>query len=120
MKTLHSPKVLVYLILIFLGSCSNDNEEELFGPLDFNCDPLITTFSDVIKPIIDTNCAVKGCHVSGPQLLPDFTVFANIQSYSDKIKELTAIRDMPRGGRVLTTEQILQIACWVDNGAQNN
>lgn len=108
------------VILIILVSCASDNEEELFGLYDYTCDPLTVTFSDVIKPIIDTNCAVKSCHVAGPSLRVDFTNFANIQNYAAEIKERTATRDMPRGGRVLTSEQIAQIACWVDNGAQNN
>ena len=112
-------RFLIISFLIAVG-CSNDNEEDLFGPLDFNCDPVVITFSDVIKPIIDTNCAVSNCHVSGPSFLPDFTNFTTIQSYANAIKERTATRDMPRGGRALTNKQIAQIACWVDNGAQNN
>jgi len=99
-------------------SCSNDNEEELFGPLTFTCDPALS-FKDVIKPIMDTNCTVSGCHVPGTGL-PDFTQFANIQLVASEIKLRTDVRDMPQGGRVLTRLQIAQIACWVDNGAQNN
>ena len=99
-------------------SCSNDNEEDLFGPLNFICNETVT-FKDVIKPIIDTNCTVTGCHVPGTGL-PDFTQFSVIELEANSIKERTSIGDMPRGGRVLTDLQIAQIACWIDNGALNN
>ena len=119
MKTPRLGACLCIFCISILVSCSNDNEEELFGSLNFQCDPAVVTFSDVIKPIINTNCTVSGCHVIGTGL-PDYTQFSVIQALASEIKERTAIRDMPRGGRTLTSLEIAQIACWVDNGAQNN
>ncbi|HEX9648931.1 MAG TPA: hypothetical protein VGA21_00105 [Cyclobacteriaceae bacterium] len=112
----------VYLRICCLSvilSCSDDNEEDLFGSKNFFCDPDLVTFSDIIKPIIDTNCTVSGCHVIGTGL-PDFTQFSNIKTYAAEIRERTSTRDMPRGGRVLTSLQIAQIGCWVESGALNN
>jgi hypothetical protein len=119
MNGFRSRVYLTICCLLIIFSCSNDNEEDLFGPLNFNCDQSVVTFTDVIKPIIDTNCTVSGCHVIGTGL-PDFTQFSNIKTYAAEIRERTSTRDMPRGGRVLTNLQIAQIACWVDSGALNN
>ncbi len=78
------------------------------------------SFTASIKPIIDNNCAVSGCHVGGG--LPDFRVFSNIQSRASDIKSRTSNRIMPppSSGRSLTDNQIEKIACWVDDGAPNN
>lgn len=76
------------------------------------------SYGTVIKPIIDNNCAVSGCHVQGGQS-PNFTVFSNVKGASAKIKAKTADKSMPKNGS-LTNEQIQQIACWVDDGALNN
>ncbi len=79
------------------------------------------SFSNTIQDIISTNCAVTGCHVAGTNI-PDFSVTENIIDEAARIKSRTEARTMPpsRSGRTLTDEQITQIACWVDDGAQNN
>ncbi|MDQ3536649.1 MAG: hypothetical protein M3421_13595 [Bacteroidota bacterium] len=75
-------------------------------------------FQNSIKPIIENNCAISGCHVAGTGRA-DFTSFSNIKSSAQRIKELTASKAMPKTGS-LTDEEIEQIACWVDDGAPNN
>jgi len=72
-----------------------------------------------IKAIIDANCAVSGCHVSGGQS-PNFSSFANVQKNASEIKARTASRSMPPDGRSITQEQINLISCWVTDGAVNN
>ncbi|HYG40183.1 MAG TPA: SprB repeat-containing protein [Cytophagales bacterium] len=76
------------------------------------------SFATVIKPIIDGNCAVSGCHVQGGQS-PNFTSFNNIKSNAAMIKIKTGDRSMPKVGS-LTEQEIQQIACWVDDGALQN
>ncbi|MCX8489943.1 MAG: 2-polyprenyl-6-methoxyphenol hydroxylase, partial [Cyclobacteriaceae bacterium] len=71
-----------------------------------------------IKPIIDTNCAISGCHVSGG-IRTDLSQLSVIQSSASSIKTRTGNKSMPIG-RTLTQAQIDQIACWVDDGALNN
>jgi len=79
------------------------------------------SFQSEIEAIINTNCAVSGCHVSGTSR-PDFTVFSNIQSRAGGIKSRTQAGTMPpaSSGNSLSEEEIQKIACWVDDGAQNN
>jgi hypothetical protein len=79
-----------------------------------------TSWTGDIKPIIDANCAISGCHVSGNQI-PDWSNAINVQNNSSKIKTRTSNGSMPPAGQPrLTQEQISKIACWVDDGAKSN
>lgn len=75
------------------------------------------SFASDISSIIQTNCAISGCH-AGTQS-PDFRVFKNIQDNAARIKTQTSTRAMPVG-RTLTQNEIDMIGCWVDDGAKNN
>jgi len=77
------------------------------------------SFSNDIKTIIATNCAVSGCH-NGSQS-PNLTEDANILQNASRIKARTGNRSMPPTGREdLTDQEIQTIACWVDGGALDN
>ena len=80
-----------------------------------------TKYSTDVKSIIDTNCAISGCHVSGGSGTGNFTVFANVQASASQIKASTQGTNpsMPKTGS-LTKTQIDAIACWVDDGALDN
>lgn len=73
-----------------------------------------------INTIIQTNCAVPGCH-AGNQA-PDFRVAANITGSANRIQIRTGARTMPPSGsgRSLTDAEIAAIACWVADGAPGN
>jgi len=72
-----------------------------------------------VKAIIDANCAVTGCHVSGGASV-SFTMIDNIISNASLIKSKTQSGEMPKGGPALSLEKLNTIACWVDDGAPNN
>ena len=78
-----------------------------------------TSFTTEVQSIISTNCAVSGCHVSGGAA-PDFTKFSNIQARASQIKSKTQSGEMPKNGPKLPQAQLDLIACWADDGAQNN
>jgi SprB repeat len=78
------------------------------------------SFAAEVKNIIDTNCAVSGCHVSGGAAPGSFTSMANIQSSASEIKSRTQSGNMPKNGTKLPQAQLDAIACWVDDGALNN
>lgn len=73
-----------------------------------------------VKTIIQTNCAVSGCH-NGSQF-PDLRVDANIASNASRIRTRTSAQTMPppSSGRELSAEEIANIACWVNDGADIN
>lgn len=75
------------------------------------------SYAGSIKDIIETNCAISGCH--NGNISPDLRSFGSIQASAGRIKARTGNRSMPRG-RTLTQAQIDQIACWVDDGALDN
>ena len=107
---------LSFLVVILANSCASDNIEELYGLSDFVCDPQQVGFSSVIQPIIETNCAIRGCHVPGTGRA-NFEDVNQIKFNAVEIKQRTQSRDMPRGSGSLSQEEIDQISCWVDSGA---
>lgn len=74
------------------------------------------TFGE-INTIIQTNCAISGCH-AGNQA-PDFRVTSNITGSAQRIGIRTGGRTMPppSSGGSLTDAEIAKIACWVADGA---
>ena len=91
---------------------------------EINLDVKLTTgigYTETIKPIIQANCAVSGCHVSGGYR-PDLSNYKTVNSYARNIKSDVNSGFMPPygSGKKLTSNQIDQISCWVDDGALNN
>ncbi len=78
-----------------------------------------TTFSGDIKTIIETKCAISGCHNGDNGAARNWTVFDNIKAKAAGIKSRTGDKSMPKTGS-LTQAQIDLIACWIDDGAVNN
>lgn len=104
-------------MLAFSPACTYENELEKYGIRD--CTEV--TFFQNIKPLITTKCAISGCHLDNSGL-PDFSQNAIIQSKAAGIKSRTASGNMPPSGSgiTLTQQEIDDISCWVDDGAQIN
>lgn len=77
-------------------------------------------FSSQIKGIIDTNCAVSGCHVTGGAAPFTLTTVESVRSRASQIKAVTQSGAMPKNNPKLPQAQLDLIACWVDDGAPNN
>lgn len=115
---------LVTLIAISLGSCTYQNEEELFGKS--NCDPVsqVSLQQDVF-PILNTNC--YSCHSAGVA-----TAGINLENYNSllgiadsgklvgTLKHQSGYASMPPGGNKLNDCDILVIETWITEGAKNN
>jgi len=115
------PNLLLMIILgQLLWGCAYENEEELFGANP--CDPDQVTYQQVVQPILSENCSIPACHDGSNNSIPDWQEFGNVQAYAQEIKQRTGDRTMPPSSsdKLLSAEQIANIACWVDNGAQNN
>jgi SprB repeat len=79
------------------------------------------SYSTVIKPILDANCNVPGCHNGDLGSTRDWRNFNVLKDNSINVKSRTSNKSMPPiGSLALTKQQIDQIACWVDDGATNN
>lgn len=77
------------------------------------------SLSGDIMPIINTNCAITGCHRDA--VSPRFTSNESIVNAANRIRARTTARTMPPSGRPdLSNEEIAKIVCWVEDGAPNN
>jgi hypothetical protein len=83
------------------------------------------TFSDDVRPIIETKCAISGCH--NGDLGQDYN-WLNFETFhrraeSGLVKFRVTHRIMPPSSSAagpLSQEQINAIACWSDQGALND
>lgn len=76
-----------------------------------------TSWLTDILPIMETSCALSGCHNGTSR--PDLRLYANAKFYAASMKSKTKDKSMPREG-TLSQQQISIIACWVDDGALEN
>lgn len=83
------------------------------------------SFATDIRPIIETKCAVSGCHNGdmGPDL--NWTNFDQFHARAESglIKYRVTNHIMPPSyspAGPLTQEQINTVACWADQGSLNN
>lgn len=76
------------------------------------------SLSSDIEPIVQSNCAIPNCHVSGGRS-PNLSSKTSILNNASFIRSEVVSKSMPRG-RTLSQAQIDLIRCWVDNGAQDN
>ncbi len=116
----HLKYIAVILSLLFLASCYNDNEEELYGLID--CNPLDVSYSKDIEPLINSSCAISGCHVQGGS---GTGIFANYENVKAKVDDgsfrqrVIVQKDMPPSSP-LSDCQIKYIESWLNAGAPNN
>jgi hypothetical protein len=76
------------------------------------------SFASQVKPIIDTNCQVSGCHGNNASL-PSFATYTQVKANANNIKTKTSTKVMPPTGP-LSDNNIKLISDWVDQGAPNN
>lgn len=76
------------------------------------------SWSGDVLPIIQTKCALPGCHNGATR--PDLRLYSKAYFYREYIKDLTRTRAMPFNDETLTQTQIELITCWVDDGAPEN
>jgi uncharacterized membrane protein len=110
--------LLTFLFLAFLaGACAYEQEDSLFEKQEDDCATPVA-FNTHIAPIIQTNCALSGCHAVGG-VEPEFTSFEQVKARANEVKQQTQSRQMPpaSSGRSLSQEEIRMIACWVNKGA---
>lgn len=119
MKT--AEKIIMLSLAFFLIHCSSENEEDLLPNNNDRCEENTATLSENIIPIINQNCAISGCHVSGTGRA-DLSVKENIIQNATQIRSFTQNNFMPPSGSGLTLSagQKEDIYCWVENGAQDN
>ncbi len=117
-KPVRVSSYLAVLTAVMLASCVYHDFPQ------YTCTQTYTFQKDIL-PIIQTKCAVSGCHNGdmGPDLKwTDFEQFHK-RAASGLVKYRVTHRIMPPSfspAGPLTQEQIDAIACWSDQGALNN
>ena len=98
------------------------DQEGCSSNLSFEIDEiLVATFAADIAPIIQTRCAISGCHVTGGAAPFTMNNYAQISANAARIKARTQAGTMPPAGRTgLSQLQVDLIAAWVDAGALDN
>lgn len=108
------------LALVFLLAGCYYDKEELLYPEPSDCSTINAKFSTQVAPLIQTRCAISGCHdASSGNAGGPFTNYTLISAKAANIKGQVRSGAMPQGSS-LTAAEIQLISCWVDSGAPNN
>lgn len=120
--SIHKKIKLVSALAFAIGivSCSKDNNGG-GGTFTVDCSTVTNkAFAADVNPIIQSTCAVSGCHATGSGNGPGaLTTYSQISAAASRIRTAVANGSMPQGGS-LSTSQKNSIICWIDNGAPNN
>jgi len=115
-------------LFTFSTSCANDKLPEPEPPE--LCDTLKVSYNLQIKDIIDTNCAIPGCHRQGTQAPGNYTSFASLEPFLTEREFERFVVDfrndpdigMPPnwptnpGPKDLTQEEFDIVSCWIEAG----
>lgn len=97
--------------LVSFLSCSNDK---------FETDPCSqVSYLETIHPIVESKCAISGCHVAGFQP-GDFTKYEVLKQKAEdgKIQLMVFSLGIMPPLHKLTEEEKSQLQCWIQSGAQ--
>ena len=111
--------LLICLAISLLQSCAYHNEEALYP--DSNCNLTGVSFSNDIRPLIEVNCAISGCHVPGTGNI-SYTTFEGFKTVAENGRlhhMVVETRQMPPVGS-LSECSIDKIEAWINQGALNN
>ena len=118
-------RTLIFLLLssILLMACNDaaDSNAEYMEATD--CSGISPTYTADVAPILNTNCALSGCHTAlSPSHGLNLQGYQVVKSTFDQHKLLCAINHgndcnpMPKGRPRLPEADILTITCWAKNG----
>jgi len=117
---------LLFIVSALVSESCVDHDLDKIDP----CEELPQfSYQTDVKPIVETRCAITGCHNGDNGATKNWTDFGIFQSkalsglVSEKIRSRTMppkVDDLGRPVTPLTEDQINIIACWAENGALNN
>jgi uncharacterized membrane protein len=111
--------ILLIIVTSTFSACYYDNAAVLY-PGSVNCSGTVPSFSTQVNPLVQSRCALGGCHATGATNTGGaLTNFTQISSKALSVKTTVLNGSMPKGSTLTSAEKKL-ISCWVDNGALNN
>jgi len=116
-------KLLLFSFLFTFFACEYDNEEDLFKTTQSQVViPDTVTYQLDVKPIIQSNCAIPSCHISGGNGNGIFETYDGLKKKVDNGAFKRRVIDrmnMPASGP-LPPNEIDILKQWLDEGALNN
>ncbi len=106
---------VVLLVMLFGNACKKDEYKNL------DCSSISSTYNANIKPIINSNCTLSGCHNTGSSN-GDYTTYNGLKAIADNGKLEDRVlnkKDMP-SSNALSLDLRKKIKCWIEAGAPNN
>ena len=118
-------KLLIFLsTFLCFFACTKDNMTT--PPISIDCSNIMASYVNDIQPIMNSSCAISGCHISGFGS-GDFTTYSGLKAKVDDgtVKNRTIVNmNMPpansSGPTTLTMTQIDLLNCWIEAGAPEN
>ncbi|NJM94335.1 MAG: hypothetical protein HC842_06440 [Cytophagales bacterium] len=120
---------LIYTIIsvMWLSACAYQTTEDLCQEQlgrPCACDLDSVRYSRSIKPLLQSNCALSGCH-SGPDAEQgwDFATYpaaqeASTQGMLQALRHEPGFSPMPRNAAQLSACDIAKVERWIQNGAK--
>ncbi len=113
-------------LLLSLAACTSDKMQPATPAA--NCDTANITYTAVIRPLTNQQCATSGCHVNGGGNAGniDLTTHQGLKAIADNGSLLGSVRHiagysyMPQNAPKLDDCTIAKYAKWVADGAPNN
>ncbi len=107
-----------FLLILMFASCTKDKT------VPATCESEVSFVADV-QPIILNSCATSGCHsassAANNMVFENFeAVFANRDMILKTVNHEAGVTPMPIGASQLSSIEIQNIACWIEQGAPNN
>ena len=114
----------IFVIVATITSCEKD-KTQLPEPVTPEQCPDTISFSGIVEPIIQANCATSGCHnvftaAAGYNLEGYGNISANANAILNVINHEPGPTPMPYNMPKLNDSIIGQFDCWVVQGKLNN
>lgn len=108
------------LSLVQMG-CYKDNKESMF-PNTGICDTANVTWTKDVRAIVNTSCAISGCHNAAASGGYDLSNFAGVKMMVDNNRFLAVIESgsMPKNASKLDDCTINKVRSWIAKGALQN
>ncbi len=125
MKFNHTAHLLkMTLLLIGIGifqSCFYDNAQDYFVNIPGSgCDTTAVSFAAKVKPILDNNCAIAGCHSGAvPAANVDLSTLSGAQTHAERSVFRVKQGTMPASGP-LNACFVNTLDAWVNQGKAAN
>ncbi len=113
------PTLVLFLSILVFSQCSKDKTNNNSFTVD--CSTVTNkAFAANISPLIQSRCAIPGCHAAGSGNGPGQLIsYSDIANAASRIRIVIGNGAMPQGSS-LTTAEKNSIVCWIDSGKPNN